>query len=93
MSDAERKQGLLLLTELYGAVDQHEAIAHMPTEMNDPEADEYGDYFDFLQLLYDFRGSFMTMDEAEVQDTYNKLMLVAKRFHYPTNQIEAFSNV
>lgn len=89
ISDSERVYAIKLLTDLYAPGDFPVAKLKMPSELSDSSGEKFGEYFDFLQGLFLLRGTFMSMDESEVQESVLRLKNSARKFGYPTNQIEA----
>lgn len=87
MSDAERKMILEILTELYSEDDYNAAVYHMPTETSDASGEKFNEYFDFLQKLFLIKGSFMFMEQGELQAALGKIKAEAIKYSYPVNQL------
>lgn len=90
MSDSEREKALRELTMLYRPGDYAAAKAAMPRFMEDESGEGFNEFFDFLQALYLFQSEYPTMEEDEVRRAAITLENIAKKYGYPTNQIEVF---
>jgi hypothetical protein len=92
MLDAERKEALRDLTELYSAGDYQSAVFSMPKFISDEKGTDFDVFFDFLQNVYFLRAEYENMEDFEVKEMALALLSQAKEYGYPTNQIEVFIN-
>lgn len=90
LTNSEREGIIKEFTKIYGEEDLKVILSHMPEDLNDPDAKEFEQYFDFIQLLFSIKSDIKSFTIEQLDSRLELLSSLAKKYNYPTNSLEVF---